>query len=88
MPFFFVRLSIDKINGSIKLSRSIGTILSFKSPYSILDKSIKSETINDNLSELCKMALANTFASFLLSNAPSSRVSELALITLTGVLNS
>ena len=60
----------------------------FKSPYSILDKSISEVTISLKRSALCKMALENVLASFGLSKAPSNKVSEFALITLTGVLSS
>ena len=68
--------------------KSISSRLNCLSPYSILDKSIRLVTISVSLSELCKIALVNLRASFELSNAPSKRVSEFALITLTGVLNS
>ena len=68
--------------------KSRSFIFNLRSPYSILERSIRSLTIEDSLSELCNIALAKTLASFLLSSAPSNNVSEFAIITLTGVLNS
>ena len=80
----------------LKAKRTLSTIsfniislmTNLSSPYSILDRSINEVTISLNLFALCKMAFEKVFASFLSSSAPSKRVSELAFITLTGVLSS
>ena len=88
MFFFLPKFLSESIHSSIDCFKSIFSINNVSSPWSILDKSKRSETISVNLSELCRIAFAKTFACFLSSRAPSTKVSELARITLTGVLNS
>ena len=88
MFFFFDRVDIDSIYLLKNKSKSNCSKFNLSSPYSILDKSNKEETISVNLSALCKIALAKILACFLSSKALSIRVSEFALITLTGVLSS
>ena len=73
-------------NVSIKINDKKPTQYSTKK--SLWNKSIKEVTISLKRSALCSMALENVLASLESSKAPSKRVSELALITLTGVLSS
>ena len=88
ISFFLARLDIELIKLLINSFKSIFLKFNLSSPYSILVRSKSDETISDSLSELCNIAFAKTLACFLSSNAPSINVSEFALITLTGVLNS